>query len=212
MIAIKVNGKKHSIPEAWEEVTFKMFVDMIGAKDDNILILSILIGVPIDQLKGAKIQGLDLIIPKLKFLRKEPAIVEQPVSLGAYIFPKDVTLETIEQFQEVLSEIQRLTTEAADLKVQTEALAFYAAIYCQAIKEPFDHEKAQYLAKTFMDYPCLEVMSAGSFFQAKCLAMQSGLSMSYLRKDILLKKNRPGLSRLMKRLGFMLHLTPSRDM
>lgn len=208
MIHLKINGKPRELPERWEEVTFAMFLDLIAAKDDNMQLLSILLDIPIQEIRGAKIQGLELILRRIQFLKTIPAIDKTPISLGEYVFPRDVTFETVEQFEEVRAEINRVgTTE--DIRLNTEAMAFYAAIYCA---QPYDKEKAMFLAKAFMKYPCLEVMAAGSFFQAKCLSIQSGLSMNYLRKNTLLKSSRPGLKRFLKRLAFMLRLTPSRGM
>ena len=83
--------------------------------------------------------------------------------------------------------------------IQNEMLAMYAAIYC--VRE-FDEEKAKYLAKQYLDAPCLEVMSAGTFFHASILSLETGLTMNYLRRNIPMKKSKPGLKALMKRLGF----------
>lgn len=185
-----------------------MFLDLIAAKDDNMQLLSILLELPIEEIRGAKIQGLELVLRNIQFLKTVPAIEKTPISLGTYVFPKDVTFETVEQFEEVRAEINRVGA-SGDVRLNTEAMALYAAIYCA---QPFDKEKAILLSKAFMSYPCLEVMAAGSFFQAKCLSIQSDLSMSYLRKNTLLKSSRPGLKRFLRRLGFMLHLTPSRGM
>lgn len=208
MIKVKIDGKERLLPSDWSEVTFRMFCGLIEAKEDTTQILSILLDIPKEQLVKAKFQGLDLVIKKLAFLKATPAIDEKPIKLGPFIFPQDVTFETIEQFEDTKSEINRVAL-LDDLTEQTKALALYAAIYCQT---PYDSDRAKSLANTFMDYPCMEVMAAGSFFQAKCLSMQTGYTMSYLMKDILLKKKRPGLNRLMRRLGFMLRLTTSRDM
>lgn len=187
MIKIKVNGKPHEIPEKWEEVPFGMFLKLVEADQDYSAILSVLLGIDPAVLKKAHIQGLDLIISRLSFMKAQPEIEPNPIKLGAFEFPKDIAFETVEQFEDTRREIANVQDK--DLKTQTEALATYAAIYCQ---NPYDSEKAQYLSKSFYSLPCTEVMAAGSFFQAKCLSMQSGLSMNYLRKNIRLKRNKAG--------------------
>lgn len=196
MIKIKINGQPHEIPEKWEEVTFDQFLKLIEADQDYAAILSVMLGLDINELKRAKIQGLDLIIQRLNFMTKQPEIDPKPIKLGSFEFPKDIAFETVEQFEDTRREISKVQDK--DLRTQTEALATYAAIYCQ---NPYDSEKAQYLSKSFYSLPCTEVMAAGSFFQAKCLSMQSGLSMNYLRKNIRLKKNKPVSARLVKRLA-----------
>lgn len=202
MIKIKINGKPHELPEKWEEVDFKTFVKLVKADQDYVSILSILLGIETNELRKAKIQGLDLIISRLNFMTKQPEIDPKPIKLGTFEFPKDIAYETVEQFEDTRREIAKVQDQ--DLTTQTEAMAVYAAIYCQ---NPYDSEKAQYLSKSFYSLPCTEVMAAGSFFQAKCLSMQSGLSMNYLRKNIRLKKNRPGFASWAKRSVFTPLLT-----
>lgn len=207
MIKIKINGKPHELPEKWEEVDFKTFVKLVKADQDYVSILSILLGIETNELRKAKIQGLDLIISRLNFMTKQPEIDPKPIKLGTFEFPKDIAYETVEQFEDTRREIAKVQDQ--DLTTQTEAMAVYAAIYCQ---NPYDSEKAQYLSKSFYSLPCTEVMAAGSFFQAKCLSMQSGLSMNYLRKNIRLKKNRPGFASWAKRSVFTPLLTGLRVM
>lgn len=202
MIKIKINGKPHELPEKWEEVDFKTFVKLVKADQDYVSILSILLGIETNELRKAKIQGLDLIISRLNFMTKQPEIDPKPIKLGNFEFPKNISYETVEQFEDTRREIAKVQDQ--DLTTQTEAMAVYAAIYCQ---NPYDSEKAQYLSKSFYSLPCTEVMAAGSFFQAKCLSMQSGLSMNYLRKNIRLKKSRPVFASWGKRSVFTPLLT-----
>lgn len=210
MINVKINGKPHEIPESYEELTFGQWCSIIAARSakDYDEIISIFTGIPKDELKGAKIQGLEILLRKVAFLQKEPVIDETPKKLGNYEFPKDISYETTEQYQDTLSEINRVTS-LNDIGEANKALALYAAIYCQI---PYDSDRAKTLAKSFMEYPCLEVVAAGSFFMAKCQSLQSGLSMNYLRRNILLKKKKPVLSRFLRRLGFTLRLIRSRAM
>lgn len=210
MIKLKINGKPYELPESYEEMTFQMWVDIIDAKKrkDYDSLISIFTGLPTDEIRGAKIQGLEVLIRKLSFLQTEPAIDETPVKLGKYTFPKDIAYETTEQYQDTLNEINRVR-ELNDPTEANRALALYAAIYLQT---PYDSERAKTLAESFMSYPCLEVVSAGSFFMFKCRSLRENLTMSYLRQNILMKKKKPALSRLLRRLGFILHLTRSRVM
>ena len=43
MIKIKVNGMPRQIPENWDEVTFKMFLGLIEAKDDTSKVIPVLL-------------------------------------------------------------------------------------------------------------------------------------------------------------------------
>lgn len=191
MIKIKVDGVEKQMETSYDELPFGKFLDLIEVKDDYQAVLAIMLGEPVEKIKRAKIEGLDKLIPQLKFLQETALIDEQPKKLGDYVFPQDVTIEKLEQFEVTRNYINK-ASKSGSIREQTEALAMYAAIYCQGIKEPFDEEKAQYLAEQFKSYPCLEVMSAGSFFMAKCLSIWSGSPMSYLRKNTPMKKSKPG--------------------
>lgn len=211
MITAKVDGRQVQIETSWEEMPFGKFLDLIEVKDDYQAVLAIMLGEPVEKIKKAKIEGLEQIIERLRFLQEPARIDEQPTKIKDLVFPQDITLKTVEQFEVLRNHIQKVGTSGS-VREQTEALAFYAAIYCQAINEPFDEEKAKYLSEQFKTYPCLEVMSAGSFFMAKVLSLQSGLPMSYLRKNTLMKKKKRGLKTLMKRLDFTVLWTRLRVM
>src|SRR6185436_10655405 len=133
--------------------------------DDYQSVLAILLQEPVENIRKAKFEGLDRVITSLKYLQEPAKIYEQPTKLGEYVFPQDLTMETVEQFECLRKYIKE--TQGKTIREQTEALGMYAAIYCQGSKEEFDEEKAKYLAEEFKTYPCLEVMSAGSFFMAK---------------------------------------------
>lgn len=200
MIKARINGRPIEIETSWDELDFSKFLKLMDAKDDYFKIISVMTDLPEDDLRKAKFEGLEHIIKALRFLQVPPLLNEHPERLGEYVFPKDITIESIEQF-ETLKKYIKKAAESEDLKTQTEYLALYTAIYCQAINEPFDEEKAIYMSQTLKTYPCLEVMSAGSFFMAKVLSSISGLPMSYLRKNTPMKKSRPDLKGFRKRLA-----------
>lgn len=202
----KINGQDYKIETSWEEMSFRKMCMIVNEKSDPLKVLAILLGIPGVDLSKAKITGLEKIIPKLAFLSKEPDIDEQPKRLGPYRFPKDITFETIGQYQEVLQEINKLA-QTNDLKAQTEGLAFYCAVYCQPLNDiggEYDSARARTLAEAFMDLPCLEVLAAGYFFQIKCMSIQTGLSMNFLRRNIQRTRKKLVLKDFLKRLGSML--------
>jgi len=204
MITIKLNGKKYEYPTEWNDLKFKSFLRLVDFNLSKMRAIRIILEeIGFDLKPGDKIEGLEVIMQSIAFIDKTPEIDPEPKKLGEYYFPQDVTFETIEQFEDVRSEIERISKIENGLREQTEALAYYAAVYCQGQKEPYDSEKARFLSKSFLELPCLEVMAAGSFFQAKCLSMQSGKSMSFLRQNIVMKKNKQGLGRFRRLLVSM---------
>jgi hypothetical protein len=202
MIKAKVNGKAVEIPTSWEEVKFGKFLRLIDAKDDYYKILSVLLELPEEEIKTAEFIGLDDVIRSIQFLKVPAQLDPFPKKLGDFEIPKDVTFHSVEQFETLRGELMK-AANSTEIVEQTKALAMYAAIYCQPMRgDAFDQEKARWLAERFMDYSCVEVMSAGSFFQVKCLSLISGLPMSYLRKNIPLKKKRLDFAGFLKRSGF----------
>lgn len=208
MKRFKIDGKPCDIPTCWDEVSFRKFVSLTG-KSDEAELISIMTDLPVSQVRGAKIEGLDLMLQSLKFLSKTPLIDEEPINVGGYVIPKNVGFETIEQFEDS-KQIINSSMKDEDPTKQVEALATLAAIYCAGVNEKYDSDKALALAEKFKELPCLEVLSVGSFFHVKFLSIHSGLTTTYLRRKLLFRKKRPGLARFLRRLGFTLSLIPSR--
>ena len=214
MVKVKINGKEHQFPTRYEDMDFRTWCNLAGARASKNYseIIAILTGLSIEEVTGAGIEGLEILLKAIKFLQDEPVLDETPTKVGYYTFPTDIRYETVEQYQDTLNEIYRIKG-LGDIKEANKALALYTAIYCQRdLKNKYDPDRAKILAETFMSYPCLEVMSAGHFFMARSQSLETGYSMSFLRQKLLLKKKQPVLRRLVRRLGFILHLTPSRGM
>lgn len=197
MIKATINGNTVEFPTSWEEVKFGQYLKLITAKTDTETMCAFL---DLDQetIRKATFKGLEMVKSRMNFLKEPPLIDEKPTKLLDYIFPQDITFESVERM-ETLSKYAQEAARSEDIFIQNEMLAMYAAIYC--VRE-FDEEKAKYLAKQYLDAPCLEVMSAGTFFHASILSLETGLTMNYLRRNIPMKKSKPGLKALMKRLGF----------
>ena len=200
MIKAKVNGTQTEIETSWDELSFRKYLKLLNSQSNYTQIIAILLNLPEKDVERANFVGLDSVIQAIKFLQAPPAIDPIPKKLGDYTLPKDITFHSVGQFETLKQEITE-ATKMDNLHDQTKKLAMYAAIYCQPLNgEEFDKEKAEWLAEKFLDYPCLEVMGAGNFFMARCLSLTSGLPMSYLRKNTLLKTNR--FHGLLRRSGF----------
>ncbi len=207
-LPIKANGIPIEYPTSWNAVKFKTFIKLINkTKIQSIRIILEDLGIPAD---SAQIQGLPLIMQASKFLDTTTEINTKPTQIGKYQLPTHIESETWDQYDRMGSLIRDVRQKSTE--EQIEALAYYAAIYVQGFKEPFDPEKANYLAGEFMNFPCLEVLSAGTFFQIRYLSMESGLPMNSLYKNILGMKKKQGLKRFLKHLEATGLRTASRDM
>lgn len=210
---IKLKNGLPDFPENWDEVSFKTslkLIDWANSTENSYKLITKAEAIRriLDIPPGAKVEGMEVLYRAASFLDKPAELDELPQKLGPYTIPQDVTAETAEQFEDISNQIQK-AYDSKDLLVAYEAVLLYAAIYLQPLwyATAYDSEQARLLAKILTDYPCTEVMSAGSFFQARFLNTASGLSMNYLRRSLPLKKKRRGLRSLIKRLGHTLRLT-----
>lgn len=190
MIKANINSKEVRIPISWGEMTFGQFLATLRAGQDTIAILAIFLDVPRETLLKAKIIGLEKILIALNFMKTEMLYDEQPTKVGPYKLPKDITLESVEQLEFLSLEIKK-ANESNDLYIKTEALARYCAIYVQGMKEDFDYEKAMYMVEELKGYPAVEIMSAGRFFLAKMIHLETGLEMNFLISLTQKKKSKP---------------------
>lgn len=202
MLKVKVNGSPVEIETSWDELKFSKFLQMLTAKDDYNQVIGILLNLPPQDVAKARIDGLEQVLEKIRFMRTSAEVDPVPKKVGEFKIPEDIRFHSVAQFEVLKKEINKAAA-MDNLTDQTKQLAKYAAIYCQPLNgDEFDEEKAGWLAEQFLDYPCLEVMSAGNFFMAKCLSLTSGLPMSYLRKNTPLKKSRLDLQSFLRRSGF----------
>jgi len=210
MLSVTINNKKYNIPTGWHEVKWSQYLQLIEPKKITDRI-SIFTGISAKKLSNAKITGLEPILIALKFIDEGMEIPENPTRLGEYKLPKDITLQSIDQFWMLEAEIKKASAETK-LTDRMKYLANYAAIYCQALNEDFDYEKSMELAKEFDDYPCLDVLSVGTFFLAKLTAIEKNLQMSYLLSIIHWKNLNRGSRSSRKRSATTQRSTRSRGM
>lgn len=210
MLSVTINSKKAQIPTGWHEVTWNQYLQLLEPLKIH-EVISIFTGIPGKNLLNSKIQGLESIIIALNFIKEGMDIPEKPYKLGKYELPKDITLQSIDQYFMLQSEIEKSAKEESLLD-RTKYLANFAAIYCQGLKEDFNYEKSQELAKEFDSYSCIEVLAAGSFFLHKLTSIDKSLPMSYLLTLTRWKNLRRDMKSLTRRSEAMRSSTKSRAM
>lgn len=208
MLSVTINSKKHNIPTGWHEVTWSQYLKLIKPLKLT-EIISIFTGIPVKKLSNSRITGLESIIIALNFIGEGMNIPENTTKLGKFILPKDITLQTIDQYFMLQAEIEKMSVHE-DIVERTKYLANFASIYCHALNEEFDYEKSIELAKEFDSYSCIEVLAAGSFFLSKLISIDKHLPMSYLLTLTRWKKLRQDTKILTKRSDRMLRSTRSR--
>lgn len=182
MIKLLIDGKPTNLKTNWGEVDFNTFISLAECGNDMVQVASVLSGVPRETLDKSKFsEGLDHIFAAVNKLKGWPPIFRTPTKIGKY--KVGLNIETFAQVQ-AMEEVIITCGTTKNFRFQQEALAEIAAIYCQGIDEPFDREKAGYLAKEFMTYPCSEVLTVGNYFMCKVVSLTKGIPFDSLRKDL----------------------------
>lgn len=184
MKEITLNAEK--VWYRWEQVNYGDFLKICEAQAEKneIKILSLATGIDEHVLRKAKIgPDFEVVMTRLRFLYKPPIFNDTPTKLGEYTMPKDVTFESVEQFESMRQ------VYANPVKVDTEdpidemrKFGLLCAIYLQPIldKADFDADRAMEILPQIDKFSCVEVVSMGRFFWAKLVSLRSGIPMSSL--------------------------------
>lgn len=201
--------KIDSVPYRWEKVSFAQYLELSKHSRDNDVIrtISILLNVPYDTVKKAKITNLEYVIRRLSFVNVLPQWIDTPTEINGIAIPKDVTWESTEQFEEMRKAIVFKDDDAI-----LESYAKIVAIYYQpvATNSEFDFRKAFDMIDEIKKFSCVEVVSVGHFFATKVLASLQNIPQTFLSLGTLTRKRKLDLKGLMKRLSFTLRSIFSR--
>lgn len=203
--------KIDSVPYRWEQVSFAQYLELNKHSRDNDVVrtMSILLNVPYDTVKKAKITNLEYVIRRLSFVNLLPQWIDSPSEINGVKIPKDVTWESTEQFEEMRKAI---VLKDDDVNAILESYAKIVAIYYQPVKDkgPFDYNKAMEMIAEVKKFSCVEVVSVGHFFATKVLASLQNIPQTFLSLGTLTKKKKLDLKSLMRRFNFMLRSIFSR--
>lgn len=187
MKEIKLNAEK--VWYKWEQVNFGDFIQICEAQRDKneIRILGLATGVDEHVLRKAKIgPDFEVVMTRLRFLYKPPIWNDNPTKLGEYTMPKDITFESVEQFESMRQQYANpVKVDAEDPIEEMRRFGVLCAIYLQPIidKADFDPDKAWALMPEINKFSCVEVVSIGRFFWAKLVSLRSGIPMTSLMQS-----------------------------
>lgn len=196
-----VNGKPIQITDSWEKCTFSQYLAIMKMQTEHEL-LSIITGIPYEDIKKSKITGLEKLLVAAGFIKTIPDIPKTPKKIGGFKLPLnskgifDIQFESLGQFEDM-----RLVMAKADMNDPyqlTESYGRYCSIYLQKLRDgEYDGEKALGMMPEIMNYPALEVIAAGSFFLTKLLILLNGTISSF--QTTAPTRNRPIGKRIKKR-------------
>lgn len=202
----QINIKAESIPHRWEKMTFGQYVKYLQVyKLGWNHILAIFIDADPEEILKAKVEGFEVIISRLRFLNLPPEWDQMPTKLGTVTIPKDVTFESVEQFETMRRTYTESLPETHESAIEEyKRFAQLAAIYYQPIREgrDFDPERAIALMEEIYSLSCMEVVSVGRFFYAKLMSLRSGIPVNSLIPVSPLKKKKQGLLSSLRHLIF----------
>lgn len=173
-----VNGKPIEITDSWGKCTFSQYLAIMKMQTDHDL-MSIITGIPYEDIRKAKISGLEKLLVAAGFIKTIPTIPTNPLKVGPFKLPLnskgifDVQFESLGQFEDMRMIMGK--TDMKDPYQITESYAKYCAIYIQKLRDgEYDADKAMAMLPEIMAYPALEVIAAGSFFLTKLLILSTG--------------------------------------
>lgn len=157
------------LPMIWDQVPFKLFIDLDACGQDIIKVISLFTAIEYDTLRTAKIVDMDSVIEDLGFLNKKPEPVIPKTILG-YTVPKDLEFEQVQMYLDLKNYVK----EAKELPplVQLERYALYCAVFaCIAKHGKYDWSLAEAMAPEFLQAPCTEVLGIGNFTLMKLIGL-----------------------------------------
>lgn len=208
MIPFKINNKRYQIPTTWADVTFAQYLALLFLPESLRHQISLFTNIPIETLLKAEIKNLEKIAIALSFINISPKF-EPGTSpmLGPYYIPKDITLESLGQFEALKELIQRSPKGLETKEEQKQLGLLYAeacAIYLVKSKyKEFNSDKVPELVEEVMKFPCTEVLQTGSFFFFKPLnlaTLTETRSRNILRRLKKLIQGWPGYQRTLDSL------------
>lgn len=185
MKTIELNGKKYSVPESWQEVTLAMQMKVSEDTDKitipelkKFAILSGYAGIPIDELKHAKLTDLTALFKAIKFINEDipnKAIIEFDFNDKHYYCGQNLIDM---QFQDFIS-IENIITEYSGNTYN--ALPTILAIMCKQKKE-------NGILESIDDY---DVLKRSIEFQNLPITIANNLSLFFSNSEILFSKTIP---------------------
>jgi hypothetical protein len=211
MIPFKINGSKYQIPTRWEDVTYAQYVALITLPFTIKHQISLFTGIPIDTLENAELKNLEKISIALAFLTVSPKTVDSKPTpmIGPYVPPKDVTLQSVGQFEDLRALLMKVPPDLATQEHQMQLADLYleaCAIYITKVKfSKYDNNKVPEVKEELKNYSCVEILQMGGFFLGKLANLSRGITTRSQSIFQRLKKALQDLPGYQKTLDSLLH-------
>jgi hypothetical protein len=209
MITFKINGNKFQIPTCWPDVTYSQYIALLTLPNSLIHYIHLFTGIPVETLEKAELKNLENISLALSFLTIQPKFEAEPTRMvGPYVLPKDVTLKSLGQFEDLRALMHKapkeLTTVEDNLKMSDLYLEA-CAIYAQKVRdEAYEPEIVPKVKEELKNYSCIEVIQTGAFFLFRPHNTSTNTQSRYQRISQRMKRLLVDLPGYQKSLDFLL--------
>jgi hypothetical protein len=216
MIKIKVNGSKpYEIPTAWSDLTYSQYVSLLTLPNSLVHQIHLFTQIPLETLQSAELKNLEKIAIALSFINLSPKAEEGPKDIGKYFVPKDVTIESLGQFEDLRALIHRRPTDLSTIEnnlLWCDLCLEACSIYVQKLKDgKYDSSKVSGVKEELKSYPAMPIIQTGSFFFGKLLSTLTGTTNRYRSLSQRLKKWLLAFPGYRKSLDFLLHSSEFRE-
>lgn len=172
MIAVKINDQKMSLPDKWDEVTTRQYMEMVKYSSDlnPIRMLSILLGMDYDTLQQCDADQMDISAMNIMTFIGEPIDfkalpVVDKLTIGEkqVDVPKDIRRETLGQKLMMQTFLNELAQRKAPI---IEVIPFAIATYLSPgyYEKPYDDKRAEQLLPMIENCPVMITHPLGYFF------------------------------------------------
>lgn len=184
MITFKISGAKHQIPTAWGDVTYSQYIQLLKTPNNLIDYIHVFTGIDRELLAKAELRGLEKIALALTFLTIPPKFEAGPTRMvGPYVLPKDITMESLGQFEDLRALIHQLPKKELgeytpdDHIAVSELYLSACAIYVQKIiNGEYDPQQVENVKIRLRIFSCIQVVQTGAFFFYKPLNISQGIT------------------------------------
>jgi len=182
MITFKLKDVKYEFPTCWPDVTYAQYVALLKTPNNIIDYVALFTGLDRAMLATAKLNGVEKIVVALSFLSTPPQFEAGPTRMvGPYPMPKDITLQSLGQFEDLRALIQQLPRkETKDYTIDdhltvAELYLSACAIYVQkVINGEYDPEQVENVKLRLRIFSCIQVLQTGAFFFGRLLNTLTG--------------------------------------
>jgi len=209
MITFKINKEKFILPTAWADVTYSQYIALLSLPNSLIEYINLFTQIGTDKLLKSELRNLEKISLALSFLTIPPNFTPGPRNIGKYPVPKDVTIESLGQFEDLRGLCNK---RPSDISTTENQLLFAdlcleaAAIYIQKVKDgSYNANNVPKVKDDLRNESCLDIIQTGSFFLFKPLHTSMNMQARFRMVLQRLKKLLQDLPGYRKSLDFLQH-------